>query len=134
MWLDRNPPDDEAAEADEIDQNTGEKGLAAHRSGRPAPTAGQAPPGTWDLRRRPSPDRRSRRASVWCVRLGGTRSRRGDEREQVIESTTLDGTIVDADEWKGHGDLPRIQRGRPEGESFGAEVDPGSRRRWAWRA
>lgn len=64
MWLDRNPLDDEVVEADEMYQNAGEKRRPAHRSGRPAATAGQPPSRPWDLRQRPSADRRSCRTPV----------------------------------------------------------------------
>jgi hypothetical protein len=64
MWLDRNPPGDDVVEADEMYQNAGEKGHPAHRPGRPAATACRPPPRPWDLRQRPSADRRGRRAGV----------------------------------------------------------------------
>jgi transposase-like protein len=53
MWLDRNPLDDAAVEADEMYQNAGEKRHPAHRPGRPAAATGPSPmtgrrsPGSW---------------------------------------------------------------------------------------
>ena len=64
MWLDRNPLGDDVVEADEMYQNAGEKRPPAHRPGRPAATACRPPSRPWDLRQRPSADRRSRRAAV----------------------------------------------------------------------
>jgi hypothetical protein len=58
-------------EADEMYQNAGEKRHPAHRPGRPATAARQPPPGSRDLRQRPSADRRGRRAGVGRVPLGG---------------------------------------------------------------
>jgi transposase-like protein len=63
-WLDRNPLGDAVAEADEMDQNAGEKREPARRPGRPAATAGQPPPGPRHLRQRPPADRRGRGAGV----------------------------------------------------------------------
>jgi transposase-like protein len=63
-WLDRNPLGDAVAEADEMDQNAGEKRDPARRPGRPAATAGQPPPGPRHLRQRPPADRRGRGAGV----------------------------------------------------------------------
>jgi transposase-like protein len=73
MWLDRNPLGDDVVEADEMDQNAGEKRHPAHRPDRPAPAAGQRPSGAWHLRQRPSTDRRRRRAPVRCVSFPGSR-------------------------------------------------------------
>ena len=35
----------------------------------------------------------------------------GAELESVIECTTLEGTVVNTDEWKGYNGLPRLKRG-----------------------
>jgi hypothetical protein len=51
-------------EADEMDQNAGEKRHPASRPGRPAAAARQSPAGPRDLRQRPPADRRGRRAGV----------------------------------------------------------------------
>jgi transposase-like protein len=63
-WLDRNPLDDAAVEADELYQNAGEKRRPARRPGRPAATAGQPPPGPRHLRQRPAAGRRGGRPGV----------------------------------------------------------------------
>jgi transposase-like protein len=62
--LDRNPLGDARAEADEMDQNAGEKRHSARRPGRPAATAGQRPPWPWDVRQRPAAGGRCGRPGV----------------------------------------------------------------------
>jgi transposase-like protein len=64
LGLDRNPLGDAVVEADEMDQNAGEKRHPASRPGRPAAAARQSPAGPRDLRQRPTADRRGRRAGV----------------------------------------------------------------------
>jgi transposase-like protein len=64
LGLDRNPLGDAVVEADEMDQNAGEKRGPAHRPGRPAAAARQPPAGPRDLRQRPPADRRGRGAGV----------------------------------------------------------------------
>jgi transposase-like protein len=54
IGMDRNPPGDEVAEADEMYQNAGEKRHPAPRPGRPAAMPGQQAEGPRDLRQRPS--------------------------------------------------------------------------------
>jgi hypothetical protein len=61
-WWDRNPLGEARAEADEMDQNAGEKRDPARRPGRPAATPGQRPPGPRDVRHRPAAGGGGRRA------------------------------------------------------------------------
>jgi transposase-like protein len=49
IGLDRNPLDDDVVEADEMDQNAGEKRDPARRPRRPAAPACQQPEGPWHL-------------------------------------------------------------------------------------
>jgi hypothetical protein len=63
-WLDRNPLDDAAFEADEMDQDAGEKRDSARRPGRFAASACQPPPGPRHVRERPAADRRGGGAGV----------------------------------------------------------------------
>jgi transposase-like protein len=58
LHLDRNPLGDDVVEADEMDQNAGEKRDHARRPRRPAATACQQPQGPWHLRHGPPADRR----------------------------------------------------------------------------
>jgi len=64
LGLDRNPLGDAVVEADEAYVNAGEKRDPPRRPGRPAAAAGQPPPRPRDLRQRPAPGRRGRRAGV----------------------------------------------------------------------
>jgi transposase-like protein len=67
----RLPLDERVLEADEMDQNAGEKRDRARRPGRPAAAPGQPPPGPRHVRQRPAADRRGRGAGVGRVPLGG---------------------------------------------------------------
>jgi transposase-like protein len=61
IGMDRNPPGDAVAEADEMDQNAGGERRPAPRPGRPAATPCQQAAGPRDLRQRPAAgDRRGR--------------------------------------------------------------------------
>jgi hypothetical protein len=61
---DRNPLGDGVVEADETYVNAGEKRHPAPRPGRPAPAAGQRPPGARDVRDRQATGRRGGRSRV----------------------------------------------------------------------
>jgi transposase-like protein len=74
-WLDRNPLDDAAVEADEMFQNAGEKRDPPPRPGGPAQAAGQPAAGPRHVRQRPAADRRGRRAGLGRAAVGGARSR-----------------------------------------------------------
>jgi transposase-like protein len=71
LWLDRNPLGDAVVEADEMDQDAGEKRDPARRPDRPAAAPGQPPPGPRHVRQRPAADRRGRGAGVGRVPLRG---------------------------------------------------------------
>ena len=64
LHRDRNPLDDGVVEADEMDQNAGEKRGPARRSRRPAAAPRQQPEGARHLRHRPTADRRRGRPRV----------------------------------------------------------------------
>ena len=71
--LDRNPLDADVVEADEMDQNAGEKRDRARRPRRPAAAACQQPEGPRHLRDRPTAARRRGRSGVGGSQVGGDR-------------------------------------------------------------
>lgn len=89
---DRMPLDDQVLEADEADQNAGEKRRPAHRSGGPTSAAGQQDPGARHLGERPAAGLRGRGPGEWpCPLHGRGALRRRDAAEGGAEGELADG-------------------------------------------
>src|SRR3954451_10146911 len=105
-WLDRNPLGDAVVEADEMYQNAGEKGIPHFDPADPPRRRAnrRRGHGTFENDRPPI-------AGVVGRESGEFRSEVLDhadavELEMVVECTTLEGTVVNTDEWRGYNGLP----------------------------
>lgn len=96
---DRLPLEDRVLEADEMDQNAGEKRRPASRSRRPAAPSGQPAPRPWQLGERSPADLRGGRARE---RAGPPDGRRALRRPDVAEGGAA-GELAD-----GHGPHRRV--------------------------
>jgi transposase len=100
-----------AAEADEMDQNAGEKRRPASRPEGPAPSAGQQETRARQLGHRPTAGGwggRARERAVYLEVLD--RASRAD-LERVVEDNTAPFSAVSTDEWAGYDRLPGLDRG-----------------------
>ena len=110
LGLDRNPLGDAVVEADEMYQNAGKKGIPHDDPADPPRRRAnrRRGHGTFANDRPPI-------AGVVGRESGEFRSEVLDhadraELEVIIECTTLEGTVVNTDEWKAYNGLPRMKR------------------------
>ncbi len=101
-WLDGNPPGDAVVEADEMDQDAGEKGRVNDDPEDPPRRRAnnRRGHGTFATDRPPIAGVVGRESGE--VRMEVLETASGGELDAVVDGTCLEDTVVNTDEWKGY--------------------------------